>query len=203
MTAEGVEGDFLPVGDIDHEEYFGAPLEGKPRIFTKAALAAQVAQHTFTALQLSDFKYSCPTPIIKTISPNPAKPGDTITISGSPFCCDHPTNKLYLGSTSLTWKSWMGRGITFVLPESQKTGGKIKITVGGIDSNEVDLAVLDTVQTQTTKEIAPAGQFLWSCRNGSQAMCVCVPADKWASIRGCAPGDNSGLCSRNRKPCGK
>ncbi len=200
MTAEGVEGDVVPVGDIDHEEYFGAPLAGSPGKFTKATLAADVAKQTFTALQLSDFQYSCPKPEIKSISPNPAKPGDTIAISGASFCCDDPANKLNLSMTSLKWDSWTDAGVIFVLPESQKTGGKVKINVGGRDSNEVDLAVLDNEPPKMEKEKAPAGRYLWSCRKGIQAMCICMPAGEWKSL-GCGPGDKSGLCRRNGTPC--
>ncbi len=57
MTGSGINAELLPVGDIDHEEYFGAPLAGNPGKFRTPEKAKIVAKTTLEALHLSDFVY--------------------------------------------------------------------------------------------------------------------------------------------------
>ncbi len=80
-------------------------------------------------------------PYISSLSPNPAKPGDTITVQGLSFGATRGTSKVYLEDDEISEiTSWNNTRIIFTLPNNAESG-KVKVVVNGSASNEVQLEV--------------------------------------------------------------
>ena len=83
-------------------------------------------------------------PYIEYMSPNPAVPGATVTLNGVSFGASQGTSTLQLGSEEMTEiASWTDTEIKFTLPATAESD-KVKVTVGDVASNEVELSVGET-----------------------------------------------------------
>lgn len=80
-------------------------------------------------------------PFIESINPNPATIGSNVTIYGSGFGATQGSSKVTIGNTEFTEiVSWSSDVIVFKLVDSA-VSGKMKVTVNGVTSNDVDISV--------------------------------------------------------------
>ena len=138
MMADGVAGDRLAVGDIDHEEYFGAP--SSPGVFEKRAKAITVSGTTLGALQLGDPLYKCPI-LITDFSPNPALVGTTVTITGTGFGVTRGV--VTIGGVSASITNWTDTSITATVPTNLSTrSADVVVNSGGVTSNTKTVQII-------------------------------------------------------------
>jgi hypothetical protein len=91
---------------------------------------------------------------------------------------------------------------TYTFLITTNDGRTVKVGNVVVTQGKTTTVTVPSTNIPAAEEKPAVGQYLWSCRNGIQGMCKCMPADKWVNIGGCAaPGDVSGLCQHNRKPC--
>lgn len=111
MVAEGVDGERMFLGDVDHEQYF-----------TGGALAAHTAKVTQSYLRVGDGRYACP-PEITSLSPTTGVHGGPVKISGIDFG-ETPGNVTFNG-VSATVVSWSTSEIKVTVPVGATTGNII------------------------------------------------------------------------------
>jgi hypothetical protein len=151
MSADGIAGERLNVGDIDHEEYYGAPKDYK---VTQEAKAITTAKATFGALQLSDVKYTC-TPLVESLSPISGAVGSSLIISGCSFGTPQGTSTITFNGTAASKVfSWSPSQIIATVPEGAATGDVV-VTVNGAKSNGLKFTV--TQATTLSPNSGPIG----------------------------------------------
>ena len=78
-------------------------------------------------------------PYIESVAPNPAEPGEAITLEGLSFGASKGTSSIYLGNEEMTGiTSWSDTRIVFNLP-AEATSGAVSVMVDGNASNPVEL----------------------------------------------------------------
>jgi uncharacterized protein (TIGR02145 family) len=84
-----------------------------------------------------------PAPVITSIKPTSGKTGDTITITGSNFGTS-PGTVSFTGSDASLYTEWIDTEIKVKIPR-YASNGKLSVTVGGQNSNEIDFMVIPQI----------------------------------------------------------
>jgi pimeloyl-ACP methyl ester carboxylesterase len=171
MIGAGVMGTRYSLGDVDHEEYYGAPTKDR---FTRLDLAEKTLTSTFNAL---DIRPCTKTKLqIQSIAPSQGIIGCSVTIQGSGFqnaprdsagyiilnSDFFKTHKVTVGGVAAQLKDWNDNSITITVPEFSQKTGDVVVHAGKEKSNSKSFtSVLDVMiekkflrQEPTEAEIA-------------------------------------------------
>ena len=106
-------------------------------------------------------------PSLASVTPNPAEPGATVTLTGTAF---GSAGTLTLGGVAVTTSSWSNTQIRFVLP-SNATSGDVRVTASGGSSNAVFLNVQarPRIAVETLAGVVLTGITLGTIELGQEA----------------------------------
>lgn len=180
MAGAGVMGSRYYVGDIDHEEYYGAPLPHGN--FLKPILAQKMASDTFGSLNIE----ACENTLkIDFLEPAAAPIGTEITIHGKGFGDDlyeyfHERSRVTIGGVPAVVNVFEGNDtyLKVTVPEFNMLMGNVLVTVGEAKSNEVPFTstlammlyisetsssgvVTGTFRVEETSSYIPPLQYAW------------------------------------------
>jgi uncharacterized protein (TIGR02145 family) len=117
-------------------------------------------------------------PQISSINPTSSFIGDAITISGSNFGASRGTNDItFNGVKATSYPNWSNNSITVNVPNAKT--GKVFVTVGGVNSNEVDFTIKSVI----------IGSQEWMIRNlnvktyrNGDAIPECTDQTEWNNL---------------------
>jgi hypothetical protein len=165
MRADGIDGEYIYVGDIDHEEYYSSKLfDGGPE--TKGTITAE---RTMDALKLSDSKYSCL--VIESLTPTFGRIGDTVTITGKGFGAQQLTGTVtFNGIVASAISSWSDTSIVATVPAIMATTCDVVVKLGDAWSNAVKFTVYGPTITSLSPDSGPVGTAVAITGTGFGAM---------------------------------
>lgn len=137
---------------VDAATPVGAPLKVADQLYVVAINTTTQARRVAWSAGLAEVKRSATR--IAGITPNPAKPGETIKIRGSNFGDGHFVdnkkrvfnlyNKVFVDGKSQTVLGWSDTEISVAVPSSQPAGSQVRVKVATQSeaiSNEVTLSI--------------------------------------------------------------
>ncbi|MBM2813596.1 MAG: hypothetical protein HW421_358 [Ignavibacteria bacterium] len=93
------------------------------------------------------------------ITPNPAKIGEEVTITGFDFGSTQGTNYVSFNSSKVvSYPIWSDTLIKVIVPDSANSG-KVSVTIGTMKSNDVNITILPKI-TSITPAAAKLGDFI-------------------------------------------